>query len=200
MQRQALFLFNKKVSIFDSFSNGIFSPLSVISLQSAVLINRYKVLRIDRSSGVGDPGNVLWDLCLCNLLSWFVVFVCMVKGIKSSGKVCCCLLLKKYIQFSMSIQMSSSSSSSWPILSCAEMSTAAPTILQEGFFRSLFSCLNRRRPPVVVQVTFLTPTHIFQKVTPALALWLIKNLQSDSCSRSKNLKPRNKIIGYVLIT
>nr|XP_002127953.1 sodium-dependent proline transporter [Ciona intestinalis] len=48
---------------------------------------KYRVLRIDRSSGIGDPGPVLWDLCLCLLLSWLVVFFCLMKGVKSSGKV-----------------------------------------------------------------------------------------------------------------
>ncbi|XP_039248942.1 sodium-dependent proline transporter-like [Styela clava] len=48
---------------------------------------KYRVLRIDQSTGVGDPGPVLWDLCLCLLLSWIVVLLCLIKGIKSSGKV-----------------------------------------------------------------------------------------------------------------
>ncbi|KAK3787759.1 hypothetical protein RRG08_049705 [Elysia crispata] len=39
------------------------------------------------SSGVGDPGNIKWDLALCLLLAWIVVYFCICKGIKSSGKV-----------------------------------------------------------------------------------------------------------------
>ena len=38
-----------------------------------------------------DPGNIgeiKWDITLCLLLSWVVCFGCLVKGIKSSGKVC----------------------------------------------------------------------------------------------------------------
>ena len=37
-----------------------------------------------------DPGNIgeiKWDITLCLLLSWVVCFGCLVKGIKSSGKV-----------------------------------------------------------------------------------------------------------------
>nr|XP_026691008.1 sodium-dependent proline transporter-like [Ciona intestinalis] len=48
---------------------------------------KYRVLRIDQSSGIGDPGIVLWDLVLCLLLAWIIVFACLFKGVKSTGKV-----------------------------------------------------------------------------------------------------------------
>lgn len=35
----------------------------------------------------GSIGEIKWDLSLCLLLSWFIVFACLAKGIKSSGKV-----------------------------------------------------------------------------------------------------------------
>ena len=35
----------------------------------------------------GDIGEIKWDLALCLLLSWLIVFACLAKGIKSSGKV-----------------------------------------------------------------------------------------------------------------
>jgi len=47
----------------------------------------YRVLRKDQSDGIGDPGNVLWDLTLCLLLSWIIVFLCLAKGVKGTGKV-----------------------------------------------------------------------------------------------------------------
>ncbi|XP_056010496.1 sodium- and chloride-dependent taurine transporter-like isoform X1 [Ostrea edulis] len=44
-----------------------------------------KVLQL--SSGVDHAGTVKWDLALCLLLAWIVVYGCIWKGIKSSGKV-----------------------------------------------------------------------------------------------------------------
>merc|ERR1719312_1338893 len=38
-------------------------------------------------SEVGEIGDIKWDITLCLLLSWIVVYACLVKGIKSSGKV-----------------------------------------------------------------------------------------------------------------
>ena len=43
----------------------------------------------------GDIGEIKWDLALCLLLSWIIVFACLAKGIKSSGKVR--YVLKKYL-------------------------------------------------------------------------------------------------------
>ncbi|XP_043210928.1 sodium- and chloride-dependent neutral and basic amino acid transporter B(0+)-like isoform X1 [Amphibalanus amphitrite] len=35
----------------------------------------------------GDIGSMNWQLALCLLLSWIIVFFCLMKGVKSSGKV-----------------------------------------------------------------------------------------------------------------
>lgn len=48
---------------------------------------REQVLGVTHSSGLGDPGPVQWPLALCLLAAWIVVFLCMMKGIRSSGKV-----------------------------------------------------------------------------------------------------------------
>ncbi|CAI9715035.1 sodiumchloride-dependent and chloride-dependent taurine transporter-like [Octopus vulgaris] len=44
-----------------------------------------EVLQI--SSGLEDMGVLKWDLVLCLLFAWIVVYICICKGIKSSGKV-----------------------------------------------------------------------------------------------------------------
>ena len=38
---------------------------------------------------LGDIGEINWQLALCLLLSWIIVFLCLMKGVKSSGKVRC---------------------------------------------------------------------------------------------------------------
>ncbi|KAG9491232.1 hypothetical protein GDO78_006543 [Eleutherodactylus coqui] len=48
--------------------------------------SRY-VLHIQGSSGIGDPGHIRWNLCLCLFLAWTIVYLCILKGVKSSGKV-----------------------------------------------------------------------------------------------------------------
>ncbi|KAG8453152.1 hypothetical protein GDO86_004827 [Hymenochirus boettgeri] len=46
-----------------------------------------KVLGVVHSTGLSDPGPVRWELALCLLAAWFIIFLCMLKGIHSSGKV-----------------------------------------------------------------------------------------------------------------
>ncbi|ELU16913.1 hypothetical protein CAPTEDRAFT_153408 [Capitella teleta] len=45
----------------------------------------HHVLKI--TSGIDDVGGIRWELLGCLALAWFVVFLCLIKGIKSSGKV-----------------------------------------------------------------------------------------------------------------
>lgn len=40
-----------------------------------------------RSDAIEDTGSLQWDLVLCLLLAWIVCYLCVLKGIKSSGKV-----------------------------------------------------------------------------------------------------------------
>ena len=54
-----------------------------------ISLRRNKVLAI--SDGIENMGIVKWDLCLCLLFAWIVVYLCICKGIKSSGKVRVCV-------------------------------------------------------------------------------------------------------------
>lgn len=44
-----------------------------------------RVLR--QADNMSETGAIAWDLALCLLLAWIIVFLCLVKGVKSSGKV-----------------------------------------------------------------------------------------------------------------
>ncbi|XP_075430575.1 sodium- and chloride-dependent creatine transporter 1-like isoform X2 [Ascaphus truei] len=44
-----------------------------------------KVLQI--SSGLGEPGQLNWQMILCLLVTWVIVYFCIWKGVKSTGKV-----------------------------------------------------------------------------------------------------------------
>ncbi|KAI0231282.1 Sodium- and chloride-dependent glycine transporter 2 [Lamellibrachia satsuma] len=46
----------------------------------------HRVLNIS-PTGISDMGPVQWELALCLLGAWIIAFLCMIKGIKSSGKV-----------------------------------------------------------------------------------------------------------------
>lgn len=46
-----------------------------------------RVLGVVNSEGLHDPGPVRWPLALCLLAAWILIFLCMLKGIRSSGKV-----------------------------------------------------------------------------------------------------------------
>ncbi|XP_032075566.1 sodium-dependent proline transporter-like [Thamnophis elegans] len=46
-----------------------------------------RVLGVVHSSGLGDPGPVREPLALCLLLAWALIFLCTLKGIRTSGKI-----------------------------------------------------------------------------------------------------------------
>ncbi|XP_071947995.1 sodium- and chloride-dependent glycine transporter 2-like [Antedon mediterranea] len=46
---------------------------------------KFHVLR--ESESLGDFGSIDWRLALCLMLAWTIVFFCLIRGVKSSGKV-----------------------------------------------------------------------------------------------------------------
>ena len=46
---------------------------------------RLRVLKI--GNALDEPGTVNWDLALCLLLAWIICYLCVFKGVKSTGKV-----------------------------------------------------------------------------------------------------------------
>uniref|UniRef100_H2SL71 Si:ch211-117c9.5 n=1 Tax=Takifugu rubripes TaxID=31033 RepID=H2SL71_TAKRU len=54
-----------------------------------------KVLRL--SGGLHELGNISYELVLCLIATWIIVYFCMWKGVKSTGKVCTCTALFPYV-------------------------------------------------------------------------------------------------------
>ena len=52
---------------------------------NAVVSCRNNVLEM--STGIHDMGGVRWQLLLCLFIGWVFVFLCLIKGVKTSGKV-----------------------------------------------------------------------------------------------------------------
>jgi len=48
---------------------------------------RYVVLGATDDTNIGNIGDVQWHLAVCLLLAWILVYACIIKGVKSSGKV-----------------------------------------------------------------------------------------------------------------
>lgn len=42
---------------------------------------------LDLSPSIDVVGHIKWDLCLCLFVSWAIVFLCLIRGVTSSGKV-----------------------------------------------------------------------------------------------------------------
>ena len=69
--------------VFRRFALRVFTtttfPLHVCPLP------RYKMLQ--QTSGVDETGTLRWELFLILLLAWILIYFCIFKGVKSTGKV-----------------------------------------------------------------------------------------------------------------
>ena len=66
----------------------------VLGIEKALLVVHEEqfneTTRVNRTYALtefGNIGEIKWDITLCLLLSWVIVCLCLIKGIKSSGKV-----------------------------------------------------------------------------------------------------------------
>lgn len=69
------------------FQTGNYSSFNSSQVLPAQEYWYYRVLKMDQSEGMYDVGAPMWDLTLCNLFAWAIVFFCLIKGVQSSGKV-----------------------------------------------------------------------------------------------------------------
>lgn len=75
------------VCMYNDDFNSTLTPYTKDTISPAEEYWYYRVLKLDQSRGINDIGTPNWDLTLCNLLAWIIVFVCLFKGVQSSGKV-----------------------------------------------------------------------------------------------------------------
>jgi len=75
-------------------SYGIFQYITRRSHEpvfARVYFVRFSNHMLDISGGFHEMGGVRWQLTLCLLLCWVIVFLALAKGITVSGKVSACL-------------------------------------------------------------------------------------------------------------
>ncbi|KAL8591588.1 hypothetical protein ACOMHN_055555 [Nucella lapillus] len=65
---------------------SVVSNRSNDSVSSAAEFFNYHVLEVNKSQGIEDLGNVRWQLVLCLMAVFVIVFFCCWKGTKSTGK------------------------------------------------------------------------------------------------------------------
>lgn len=70
-----------------TFEEGLNCTNRQLQTASEQYWNKYVLAINDGLDEAGDIGGIKWDLALCLLLSWCIVFLCLCKGVKSSGKV-----------------------------------------------------------------------------------------------------------------
>ena len=63
----------------------VISALDCIMAVVVLVCSSSRVLQL--SAGLHEMGSLRWELVGCLLLAWFIVFACMIRGIKSSGRV-----------------------------------------------------------------------------------------------------------------
>lgn len=61
-----------------------------VNLNSLFLVcffTAHRVAVLQEAPSMNDGGGIVWQLALCLMVAWIIVFFCLIKGIKSSGKV-----------------------------------------------------------------------------------------------------------------
>ncbi len=73
-------------SVFSRVTGLGAAPLIPVSLVTRGLLSRRREV-LDLSEHIGATGAVSWRLMLCLLLTWILVFLFIVRGVRFTGKV-----------------------------------------------------------------------------------------------------------------
>ncbi|XP_067651324.1 sodium- and chloride-dependent glycine transporter 2-like isoform X3 [Haliotis asinina] len=76
---------NLTVSRSVSVSSYVSARRLNVSTSAAEEFWQYSTLRV--SAGLHDMGGIQWHLALALFVAWFIIFLCLIKGVKSVGKV-----------------------------------------------------------------------------------------------------------------
>ncbi|XP_071082810.1 sodium- and chloride-dependent creatine transporter 1-like [Haliotis cracherodii] len=68
-----------------SMSSSVNESLSNVSRSAAEEFWQYNALRV--SAGLHDMGGIQWHMALAFFAAWVLIFLCLIKGVKSAGKV-----------------------------------------------------------------------------------------------------------------
>lgn len=63
----------------------LFTLVTMMMSHVTCFVRRHRVLK--ESAGIEEVGDVNWELALCLLATWLLVYLSLYKGVKSSGKV-----------------------------------------------------------------------------------------------------------------
>lgn len=84
--KSGLYKAYKKLTNYNSScSHSCWSSFLFNGCNFRLLPPRRKVLRL--SGGLHEPGDISYEMVLCLIATWIIVYFCMWKGVKSTGKV-----------------------------------------------------------------------------------------------------------------
>ncbi|KAK6182353.1 hypothetical protein SNE40_010061 [Patella caerulea] len=82
-------------SLMDKNISLVHVNISTIGLTAPEEFWNYNVLRM--STGLDDVGSMQWQLVVALIVSWIIIFLCIIKGVKSAGKVVYLTAVAPYI-------------------------------------------------------------------------------------------------------
>lgn len=76
-----------RITCKDDVKNYLTGQSFLIEITNLAAQEYYQRSVLNESSGIDNMGPVEWHLALSLLAAWVIIFLCLVKGIHSSGKV-----------------------------------------------------------------------------------------------------------------
>ena len=67
------------------FPNSSGYEYLTVQMYNVFLSLSHHILQISES--ISEMGSVSWQIVLCLVLAWIIVYLCLIKGVASSGKV-----------------------------------------------------------------------------------------------------------------